>query len=109
VSHRVHELPLKVQFVRFRLPVPPPEEVDHPFHASLSSPPCLPPLPLLVLLIKEGIDLKEGTQAKIFCAIQTREVSLWGKGVLKAQLLQSWPKFEDGMDVEDWDGQVERL
>ena len=77
----------------------------------------------LVLLIKEGIDLKEGTQAKIFCAIQTREVSLsmegmrnslkmfylWGKGVLKAQLLQSWPKFEDGMDVEDWDGQVERL
>ena len=79
----------------------------------------------LVLLIREGIDLKEGTQAKIFCAIQTREVSLsmkgmrnslkskmfylWGKGVLKAQLLQSWPKFEDGMDVEDRDGQVERL
>ena len=30
----------------------------------------------LVLLIGEGIDLKEGTQAKIFCAIQTREVSL---------------------------------
>ena len=34
---------------------------------------------------------------------------LWGKGVLKAQLLKSWPKLEDGMDVEDWDGQVERL
>ena len=29
---------------------------------------------------------------------------LWGKGVLKAQLLQSWPKFEDGMDVKDRDG-----
>ena len=67
--------------------------------------------------------MKEGTQEKIFCAIQTREVSLsmkgmrkslkmfylWGKGVLKAQLLQSWPKFEDGMDVKDRDGQVERL
>ena len=34
---------------------------------------------------------------------------LWGKGVLKAQLLQSWPKLEDRMDVKDRDGQVERL
>ena len=44
-------MPLKVQFVRFRLSVPPPEEVDHPFHASLPSPPCLPPLPLLEFLL----------------------------------------------------------
>ena len=35
----------------------------------------------LVLLIGEGIDLKEGTQAKIFCAIQTREVSLSMEGM----------------------------
>ena len=35
----------------------------------------------LVLLIGEGIDLKEGTQAKIFCAIQTREVSLSREGM----------------------------
>ena len=35
----------------------------------------------LVLLIGEGIYLKEGTQAKIFCAIQTREVSLSMEGM----------------------------
>ena len=42
-------------------------------------------------------------------SLKSKMFYLWGKGVLKAQLLQSWPKFEDGMDVKDRDGQIERL
>ena len=136
-----HELSLKMEFVCFRLPVPSSEEAHHPFHPR---PPPFPRLSLfsllklvqkspsvlwqclsfwhLALLVWEGVDLKERTQAKVFCSVQTRKVRLESfateykisgylgrKCVLDAKFLQSRSKFEKWVDVEDRDGQVKWL